>query len=50
MKVINPTKRKEAKLFTLHNVDVKQFSHPENVREVIAGQLGEEIASPASYF
>lgn len=50
VKVINPTKRSEAKLFMLHNVDVKQFSCPGNAREVIAGQLGEEIVSPASYF
>jgi len=48
--VINPTKRSEAELFMLHNVDVKQFSCPENVREVIAGRLGEEIVLPASNF
>ena len=43
VKVINPTKRSETKLFMLHNVDIQQFSCPENVREVIADQLGEDI-------
>lgn len=32
----------------LHNVDIQQFSCPENVREVIADQLGEDIVSPGS--
>ena len=50
VKVINPTKRSETKLFMLHNVDMQQFSCPENVREVIADQLGEDIVSPGSQF
>ncbi len=50
VKVINPTKRSEAKLFMLHNVDVQQFSCPEKARRVIAGQLGEDIVSPANLF
>ena len=32
----------------LHNVGIQQFSWPENVREVIADQLGEYIVSPES--
>ena len=36
--------------YVLHGVDIQQFSCPENVRKVIAGQLGEDIVSPASRF
>ena len=50
VKVISPTKRSDAKLFMLHNVDVQQLSRPEDVREVIADQLGEDIVSSASHF
>ena len=32
----------------LHNVEIKQFSCPENVTEMIIDQLGEDIVSPGS--
>ena len=44
MKVINPSKKSEAKLFILRNVDVLSLSDPEKVRTLLTDQFREEVS------
>lgn len=49
MKVINPSKKSEAKLFILRNVDVLSLSDTEKVRKLLTDHFREEV-SKEQYF
>ena len=39
IKVINPSKENESKMFVLRNIELEHLSSPESMKEVIADQL-----------
>ena len=44
LKVLNPTNKKEYKMFTLRNVPVDETHSPEKLKKLITDQCGEAVA------
>ena len=50
IKVINPDKRSENKLFTLRNVDCDKLGSPMDINKIIYDQLGQNLVSKGLTF
>ena len=48
VKVINPSKKSDTRLFILRNVKLQKLKTPENMKNLLLSQLGQEIVAKES--
>ena len=49
VKVINPSKKSDTRLFILRNVELQKLKTPESMKNLLLSQLGQEIVAKESF-
>ena len=49
VKVINPSKKSDTRLFILRNVELQKLKTPQSMKNLLLSQLGQEIVAKESF-